>query len=158
MSFALIHGVIRMSAVVLVMMCGGCGASVSDETADSQARPAADIRQSDKTQIADVLPAVGTIAQENGADGEAKKTAASNQLAGREVLSEFSVPRPILTDLASPEAGIRLRALDHWDTKDTKAPLDPVFEALEDEDPAVRAKATAIVEQYWAAEQEPKKG
>ncbi len=37
-------------------------------------------------------------------------------------------------------------------------PLDPVFEAMEDDDPAVRAKATAIVEQYWAREQEREKG
>jgi hypothetical protein len=47
-----------------------------------------------------------------------------------------------------------MRALDHWTAKDTTASLDPVFEALEDENEAVRAKATAIIEQHWAAEQE----
>ena len=49
---------------------------------------------------------------------------------------------------------MRYRALDQWAVKDNKAPLEPVFEALEDEDEAVRAKATAIVERHWAMEQE----
>lgn len=60
--------------------------------------------------------------------------------------------------MGSPEARDRYRALDYWEAKDNKAPLDPVFEALEDKDPAVRAKATAIVERRWAIEQEREKG
>jgi hypothetical protein len=64
------------------------------------------------------------------------------------------VPEAVTKDLDSPDARARYRALDHWDAKDSKPPLDPVFEAMEDEDEGVRAKATAIVEEYWAAEQE----
>jgi hypothetical protein len=48
--------------------------------------------------------------------------------------------------------------LDHWNLKGTTESLDPVFELLEDEDEAVRDKATAIVEQYWAAEQDKERG
>lgn len=70
--------------------------------------------------------------------------------------TESSIPQTITNELTSPDARVRYRALDHWEDedKDRKAPLDPVFEAMEDEDPAVRAKATAIVEHYWEAEQE----
>lgn len=68
-----------------------------------------------------------------------------------------SIPPSVEKDLQSLEARDRYRALDYWEAKDSKAPLDPVFEAIEDDDPAVRAKATAIVEQYWAAEQERNK-
>lgn len=65
-----------------------------------------------------------------------------------------SIPPSVEKDLQSPEARDRYRALDHWEAKDSKAPLDAVFEAMEDEDEAVRAKATAIVEQHWAAAEE----
>jgi hypothetical protein len=65
-----------------------------------------------------------------------------------------SIPPSVEKDLQSPEARDRYRALDYWETKDSKAPLDAVFEAMEDEDEAVRDKATAIVEQHWAAAEE----
>ena len=64
------------------------------------------------------------------------------------------VPEPVLKDLASRNPGTRLRALNYWDVKDAKLSLDPVFEAMEDEDGAVRARATAIIDQQWAMEQD----
>jgi hypothetical protein len=73
---------------------------------------------------------------------------------GGDKLPVPGIPKSIAKDLDSPDARFRIKALNHWDTKGTKAPLDPVFEALEDENEAVRAKATAIIEQRWAAEQE----
>jgi hypothetical protein len=48
--------------------------------------------------------------------------------------------------------------LEHWNIKGGDAPLDPVFEAMEDEDEDVREKATAIVEQRWAEEQKREQG
>ncbi|MBH0190156.1 MAG: hypothetical protein HP493_15295 [Nitrospira sp.] len=61
--------------------------------------------------------------------------------------------RPPARPDGPPDARERFRALSHWEEKgEVKAPLDAVFEAMEDEDEAVRAKATAIVEQRWAAE------
>ncbi|HSL05655.1 MAG TPA: hypothetical protein VK901_19195 [Nitrospiraceae bacterium] len=76
---------------------------------------------------------------------------------GTDTLPVPSIPDSIAKDLGSPDARARYRALDHWETKGTQAPLDPVFEAMEDEDEAVRAKATAIIEQQWAIEHEQKK-
>ncbi len=58
-----------------------------------------------------------------------------------------SVSELVLKDLDSQDSSTRLRALDHWTTKGTTASLDPVFEAMEDKDEAVRARATALVEQ-----------
>ena len=64
------------------------------------------------------------------------------------------IPDSITRDLDSPDAAVRLQALSHWGSKGTTAPLDPLFEAMDDEDPAVQAKAIEIIERYWAAEQE----
>ncbi len=64
-----------------------------------------------------------------------------------------SIPTEVAKGLDSPDARARYRALDYWETKGNQAPLDPVFEAMEDEDPAVRAKATTIVEERWKEEQ-----
>lgn len=65
-------------------------------------------------------------------------------------VSMSSIPISVEKDLQSPDARDRYRALDYWEAKDNKTPLDSVFEAIEDEDPAVRAKATAIIEQHWS--------
>lgn len=65
-----------------------------------------------------------------------------------------SIPDSIAKDFESPYARIRLQALDYWATQGTKAPLDPLLEALEDEDEDVRAKAAKIAEQHWGIKQE----
>ena len=73
---------------------------------------------------------------------------------GRDKAPIPGIPESIAKDLDSPDARDRLRALEHWEKKGAKPHLDPVFEALEDENDAVRAKATAIIEQQWAIERE----
>jgi len=90
-------------------------------------------------------------------EGKVNGTASVNQSGDSTSTSMSSIPLSVEKDLQSPEARDRYRALDYWEAKDSKAPLDPVFEAIEDDDPAVRAKATAIVERYWEAEQEREK-
>jgi len=73
---------------------------------------------------------------------------------GRDKLPVPGIPESVAKALDSPDARERLQAMNHWETKGTKAPLDPLFAALDDEDGYVRAKATEIIERYWAAEQE----
>jgi hypothetical protein len=68
------------------------------------------------------------------------------------------VPDLVMRDLGSIDPRQRYRALEHWNIKGGDAPLDPVFEAMEDEDEDVREKATAIVEQRWAEEQKREQG
>jgi len=64
------------------------------------------------------------------------------------------VPDSIIKDLGSPDASQRLQALDYWAKQGTKAPLDPLLEALEDEDKSVRTMAARIAEQHWGIKQE----
>lgn len=73
---------------------------------------------------------------------------------GRDKLPVPGIPESIAKGLDSLDVRDRIQALDHWEKKGAKPPLDPVFEALEDENDAVRAKATAIIEQQWAIERE----
>jgi HEAT repeat protein len=64
------------------------------------------------------------------------------------------VPASVIKDLDSPDAHVRFQALNYWTKPESTASLEPLFVALEDEDEAVRAKATEIVEARWAIEQE----
>jgi hypothetical protein len=64
------------------------------------------------------------------------------------------IPDSITKALNSSDARARLKALDYWATQGTTAPLDPLLEALEDEDKDVRTKAAKIAEQHWGIKQE----
>ena len=75
---------------------------------------------------------------------------------GRDTLPVLGIPDSIAKGLDSPDARERLQAMNHWEAQGTKAPLDPLFAAMDDEDEVVRGKATEIIERYWAAEQEQK--
>jgi hypothetical protein len=76
------------------------------------------------------------------------------ETAGRDNLPIPGIPESIAKALDSPDPRVRLQAMNHWEAQGTKAPLDPLFEALDDEDGYVRAKATEIIERYWVVEQE----
>ena len=137
---------------VLLQGVVGCGAPSSDKPAKSESHEGTgkvEVRAENARQI-------------NGKPGRegAQSTAPTGSIGATPQESESAssippnVPPAIAMDLASPDARTRYRALDYWDNKGNQASLDPVFEAMEDDDPAVRAKATAIVEQYYATEQE----
>lgn len=157
MSYALPHSAMWMSAIVLVMLCGGCGSSVPDESGSLQSRPMVNTSQTEKASTSHSLPVGEPTIVEKKIEGNVTGSAPVDQFGNQSSASSSSIPLSVAKDLLSLEARDRYRALDHWETEDSKAPLDPVFEAMEDDDPAVRAKATAIVEQYWAAEQEREK-
>jgi len=63
------------------------------------------------------------------------------------------MPKFVLTNMASPDPNARLRALDCCYATHTKIPLSHVFEAIEDEDEVMQARAAAIIEQQWAIEE-----
>jgi hypothetical protein len=141
----------------------GCGAPPSDKVPGQESRAAvAESNQNATSQNSNQgTPRPGFL---SGAS-QAANAGSSNQrnpLAGKD--DENNQPQPpalpesIAKDLASQDARDRFRALNHWEEKGgAKTPLDSVFEAMEDEDEAVRAKAEAIVEQRWAAEHDRKK-
>ena len=73
---------------------------------------------------------------------------------GGEKLPAPVIPDSISKALNSSDARVRFQALDYWATQGTTAPLDPLLEALEDEDKDVRTKAAKIAEQHWGIKQE----
>lgn len=156
------RGLLTASCLSLVWTVG-CGAPPSDKVPGQQSRAAvAGSSQSAPSQnINQGMNRPGPLSDVS----QAANTAGSNQpnrLAEKDDQNNqpqvANLPESIVQDLASPDARERFRALNHWEEKgEPKAPLDAVFEAMEDEDEAVRAKATAIVEQRWAAEHDRKK-
>lgn len=148
----------RMPGIVLAILCGGCGSSVPDESASPQSPPIVGTSLADNAGAPLSLPAGDRTLVEKKIQGNVNGTASINQSGDHTSASMSSIPVAVEKDLHSLEARDRNRALDYWEAKDNKAPLDLVFEAMEDDDPAVRAKATAIVERYWAAEQEKEQG
>lgn len=102
---------------------------------------------------------MGTVqAVDNNGQGNgrpARPEGPSNtETAGRDNLPVPGIPESIAKALDSSDPRVRLQAMNHWEAQGTKAPLDPLFEALDDEDGFVRAKATEIIERYWVVEQE----
>jgi hypothetical protein len=61
------------------------------------------------------------------------------------------VPAWIAKDLASPDVGTRLRALDIWVLTAPVGSIDPLLLAFENNDDArVRVRAMELIEQDWA--------
>lgn len=104
-----------------------------------------------------LIPEGDNIGQENGFPSRPAGTP-NVESDGRDKLPAPSIPDSIAKSLDSLDVRDRIQALNHWEKKGTKAPLDPVFEALEDENDAVRAKATAIIERQWAVERQRERG
>jgi hypothetical protein len=142
--------------VVVCLLLAGCGSPASDQPASLELRAG---NGKSEVRTGTAQPRVGNIGQAATQSVTATGSSGTTQQ-GDEGAPSFppNIPAAVVKDLASSDARDRYRALDHWEVTDIKAPLDPVFEAMEDDDPAVRAKATAIAEQYWAARQEREKG
>jgi len=116
--------------------------STSDDGTGSQTRketvPAAGKPQSKSAST----PIVETLEDKKLKALEEKRSAA------------LPIPDSVTKDLGSHDASERLRALDYWMAQGTKAPLDPLLEALEDNDEEVRTKAAKIAEEKWGIKQE----
>ena len=109
--------------------------------------------QTDATAGMETVQAVDNNGKGNGRPAR-PESSANIQTAGRDTLPVPGIPESIARALDSPDPQVRLQAMNHWEAQGTKAPLDPLFEALDDEDVYVRAKATEIIERYWVVEQE----
>lgn len=150
-------------SLMLLAGLAGCGPASSDKSQNPGPRASVGAPSLPKqspssgnnpltpvTQTASPVPLVSVINGEGSSPG-------TGTVPGEDKLPVPSIPDSIAKDIGSPDARARYRALDYWETKGTQAPLDPVFEAMEDEDEAVRAKATEIIERYWDAEHEGKR-
>lgn len=163
-------------SLTLFVGLSGCGPASSDNAPNLESRGSAGgpasrgTGQEGKTGITPAStanetgsdPGKGTVLGGNSigqGDKLPKLVAPANgEPDGRDKLPVPGIPESIAKGLDSPDPRVRLQALDHWEKKGSNAPLDPLFEALEDENDAVRAKATAIIEQQWAIERERERG
>lgn len=141
-------------AWALVLVCGGCGPSAFD----GDARPSSPAMTA-TGHIDGMRPPSSPLIESVSTPGSKFKNgdnaaAFSDQPEDRPLPSDTSIPETITNDLNSSDAQVRYRAVDDWEVTDSHAPPDSVFEAMEDEDDVVRAKAEANVEQGWKTEQE----
>lgn len=144
----------------------GCGSPASDKSADAElhaanskpedrkgaVQPSAGKSGPNETPPAKAASSTGTMtpSKETGSAGATPHPT----MIPRDDDDRLNIPDPIAKGLGSSDARDRYRALEYWDEKDSKAPMDPVFDAIEDDDPAVRAKAEAIIERYVEAGEE----
>ncbi len=140
--------------MVLLIASWGCGSAGSDERTGAQIQSRAIPHEVHAMRTLDVLPTASVTTQKTILEESEFRSATSAQSENRNKSADPSLPDDVAQDLASPDARVRYQALNHWNAKGGPVPLDPVFEAMEDEDPAVRARATAIAEQAWASEEE----
>ena len=60
------------------------------------------------------------------------------------------VPAWMAKELDSPDAGVRIRALETWAQSAPPGAVDPLIVALDDHDERVQARAMELIEQDWA--------
>jgi hypothetical protein len=65
------------------------------------------------------------------------------------------VPAWMAKELDSPDAGVRIRALETWVQSALPGSIDPLIQAYEDKDERVRARAMELIEQDWARTADP---
>jgi len=140
----------------LIMLLGGCGPSGPDNESNPGLRSSKSTTATQDTRYRQSAPTLllSALAGNHTERGQTS-TIASSDTSEKEDARDRpvpSVPASIMTSLDSADPQVRHRALEYWETNGTNASLDPVFEALEDEDESVREKAEAIVERRWREE------
>jgi len=147
---------VQLLAAGCLLLAGtaGCGSPVSDKSANAELRV-------ENGKPEDRIGAVQSRAGKSGPDDPTPTMATGSAgatppptAAPRDDDDRLNIPEAVAKGLGSSDARDRYRALDYWEEKDSKAPMDPIFDAMEDDDPAVRAKAAAILKQYMEAGEE----
>lgn len=132
----------------------GCGQPASDKPANVELH-AANGKPEDRKGA--VQPSAGKSGQVDPASKVATSptgTPLPLTAVPRDADDRLNIPDAVAKDLGSSDARDRYRALEYWEKKDSKAPIDPIYDAMEDDDPSVRAKAAAILKQYMEAGEE----
>lgn len=157
-------GLVAVGCSLLIGLGCGPGGSGNSPTLEARASAAKAATTSPFTQENGAGSALGKETVPAGdkalskSAGTANNTETSEDKKNKAVEEKKSealpVPDAITRDFESPYPRIRLLALDYWATQGTKAPLDPLLEALEDDDDEVRTKAAKIAEEKWGIKQE----
>lgn len=153
-----------LAAGVLGGMLAGCGSPASDPVSGFDSRTATVNTAKGSETHSSGHEAQGTgqvstarVSERTNRPGPSDRTSVAQpetvdksdeQTEARNATLSPDIPDAIAKDLGSPDPHIRSRALEYWETQLDQPPLTPVFEAMEDEDPAVRAKAGTIVERH----------
>jgi hypothetical protein len=137
----LFHG---LGALLTLALLAGCGPAPSDEAfrsgATAGAPTASEARQNSET--GSLLDLAASPAPTAPARGEPSKQAAP-----------LVVPAWMAKDLASPDVRVRLTALDRWVQQGHTGAVDPLLQALEDQDERVQARALELIVQDWVRAQ-----
>lgn len=142
---------VMVASGLLLAGTAGCGSPVPDKPATAELR-AANSKPEDRPVA--VKPSAVKSGQEDSATKAANGSPGSPlalTTVPRDADDQLNIPDAVAKDLGSSDARERYRALDYWEKKDSKAPIDPIYDLMEDDDPAVRAKAAAILERYTEA-------
>ena len=164
------RGRLVMATCVLGGVLTGCGSPASDPASGLDSRAAtvntANVSGTSRAELGAQGPGQGSdtrVSERRDRPGPSDRAStgqptivekSDETTEERNAAMSPDIPEVIAKDLSSPDAHIRYRALDYWDTQRDQPPLTPVFEAMEDEDPAVRAKAATIVERHMDLETE----
>lgn len=130
----------------IATVLSGCGPAPSDEASNTESRASV-------AGPGDRLEARGT------GQGESHRPPFAPR--GLTELAEVPAPRAaslivpdwIATDLASPDAQVRLKAVETWGQSAPAGSVDPLVQALEDKDEHVQARALELIVQDWARAQ-----
>lgn len=154
---------VLIAGCLLLTGTAGCDSPVSNTSADAELR-AGNSKVEDRKGLVQLSagksgqnePPATKAAASAGMMPPPKTTGSTDAtplptMVPRDDDDRLNIPETVAKDLSSLDARERYRALEHWEEKDSKAPMDPVFDAMEDDDPAVRAKAAAILERYTEA-------
>ena len=158
-------GLLAVGCALLAGLAGcGPGGSGNSPTLEARASAAKAATTSPSTQEngagsasgKETVPAGDKSLSKSAGTANNTETAEDKKIKAVEEKKSAALPVPdaITRDFESPYPRIRLLALDYWATQGTKAPLDPLLEALEDDDDEVRTKAAKIAEEKWGIKQE----
>mgnify|MGYP007037815346 CR=1 FL=1 len=90
---------------------------------------------------------------------EASQAAAMEQLpltqdTSNDLLGPLAMPAWMANDLAPSNVHVKLQALDRWAQTAPVGSVDPLIQALEDEDDLVQDKALVLLEEDWRAQED----
>lgn len=122
----------RVIVLVCLVVMASCGPAPSDE----------------------VLRRTSTVGMNEASQAAATEQISLTQDTSNSPLGPLAMPAWMANDLASTDVHMKLQTLDRWAQAAPVGSVDPLVQALEDEDDRVQDKALALLEEDWRRAQE----
>ena len=156
-------------SLILLMALAGCGQASPDKAPSLESRasvgvppPSKQGSSSGNNPLTPVTPAAIPVPLASG--DKPGSPSGKETVPGRDPLLTIPVPASqpadsagalvvptwMAKELDSPDAGIRIRALETWVQSAPPGSIDPLILAYEDKDERVRVRAMELTEQDWA--------